>query len=116
MNGAGARELEPARVLALGTSGPGAEGALRGDVGARLDEREERRDEADFRRAAEEGGEKLLECPLQVRHRDAALDDERLDLVKDRRVGGVHALVAVDAARGDDPERRPAPGQLADLD
>ena len=115
MNRAGAGELDPARVLALGAAGSLAEDAARRDVGARLDEREERRDEARLRPRAEERGEEFLDRPLQVRHRDAALDDEPLDLVEDRRVRGVDALVAIDTPRRDHSERRSPLLQLPDL-
>ena len=41
---------------------------------------------------------------LQIRHRDAPVDDHALDLVEHRAVGGVHLVLAVDAARRDDAD------------
>ena len=44
--------------------------------------------------------------PGQVGHRDAPVDDQALDLVEHRQVGGVGRVPAVGAARGDDVDGR----------
>ncbi len=49
--------------------------------------------------------EHVVERAAQVRHRDATVDDEPLDLVEDRAVRGVVLVGAVDAARADDVDR-----------
>ena len=41
---------------------------------------------------------------LQVGHGDALVDDHALNLVEHGGVGGVHLVLAVDAAGGDDAD------------
>ena len=62
----------------------------------------------------EEGAAELLEHPLQVRHRDVAVDREALDLVEHRRVGLV-VVGAVDPARRDHPAGHAVRLHVADL-
>ena len=52
---------------------------------------------------------------LEVAHRDAFADDEALDLLEHRRVRHVEVVAAVDAAGGDDADRRAVPFHVADL-
>src|SRR5512140_3013152 len=119
---AGAHDLDPARARARA-----ARGALRGarapaedarhrDVDARLDEREERRAETDLRIGREESPRERGERALEVRERDALAHREAFHLVEDRRVARVDVVLAVDAARNDDPDRRLLRKHRPDLD
>ena len=114
MHHAGAEDLEP--VLALADPQRAAlPRAADVDLRRGLGEREVRGAEAQFdRRHLEERPAELLEHPLQVRHREVAVDGEPLDLVEHRRVRLVH-VHAVDAARRDHPEGRAPRLERTDL-
>src|SRR5262249_33521332 len=71
-----AHDLDPTRALALRAARALAEDAAHRDVDPGLDEREERRDEPRVRPLAEELLEERRHGPLQVGHRDPAVDDE----------------------------------------
>ena len=59
--------------------------------------------------------EQEVERPRQVGERDALVDRQPLDLVEDRRVGGVRRVAAVGAAERDDVDRRLLRLHRADL-
>src|SRR5205807_6402964 len=81
----GAAHLDPARVLADGATLSVAEEARHVELDRRLGEREEARAHAHLAFRAEERAEELQHGSLQIRERDAAIDDEALDL-EERRV------------------------------
>ncbi len=64
------------------------------------------RAEAHLALRAEEGAHQVQERPLEIGHRDAAVDREPLDLVEDRYVGRVGCLATVDAPERDDVDGR----------
>src|SRR5690606_16054099 len=68
------------------------------DLGGRLGEREERGPQPGARRRPEHGARERVEGPLEVGHRDAAVDREPLHLVEHRGVGGVEGVGAERAA------------------
>jgi hypothetical protein len=75
------------------------------ELGAGLDEREERGPEADLERLAEEVLGEGHERGLEVGHLTPLVDVEALDLVEHRAVGRV-VVAAEGRARGDDADRR----------
>src|SRR5581483_5098504 len=79
---AGAEDLQPAGLLAEPASAPAAHRAVDRHVDAGLDEREVVAAKADAPLPAEEAPGELEERPLEVGHRDAAIDGEPLDLVE----------------------------------
>jgi hypothetical protein len=72
----------------------------------RLGEREVRRPPPRLRVGAEHRAGEVLERALQMRHRDALVHHEALDLVEHRRVGRVEFIGAVRATRAHDRDRR----------
>ena len=80
--------------------------ALHVHLAAWLGEREVVRAEAGDGVLTVELFHERVERALQVRHRDALVDDHALDLVEHGRVRGVHLVLAVDAAGGDHADRQ----------
>ena len=76
------------------------------NLDARLGERKEARAQADLAVGAEELLRQMVERALEVRERDALVDQEPFDLLEVRGVRGVLRVAAVDAARADDCHRR----------
>src|SRR5262245_31960836 len=76
------------------------------ELGRRLGEREVRRAQPRRERAAEEGLRELVDRAGEVGERDAAVDDEALDLVEHREVGGVGRVLPEHPARHDGVDRR----------
>ena len=85
---------------------PGAVGSLDVELGRRLGEREVRRPQARRVARPEVGLGEGLDGAGQVGEGDAPVDDQPLDLVEDRHVGGVGRVAPVDAAGHDDVDGR----------
>src|SRR5690606_28700090 len=105
-----AEDLDPAGVLAQAAAGPRAVGLLAEytsdvDLGARLDEREVARAQADRGARSVDALGELGEDALEMREGDVAVDEERLDLVEHRRVRRV-VVAAVHGPRRDERHRR----------
>src|SRR4051812_41541560 len=101
-----AEHLDVAGVLAQAAAGAGAVRLLAEytsdvDLSAGLDEREVARAEAHRRVRSVEALGELREHALEMRERDVAVDEERLDLVEHRRVRRV-VVAAIDGARSDE--------------
>src|SRR5919109_2354684 len=101
-----AGDLDPPRVTADRAAGAAAEKARDVRLERGLREREVVRAEAHLALLAEEPAHHVEERPLQVGHRDPAVDRETLDLVEDRRVRRVGRVAPVDAAERDHVNRR----------
>ena len=109
-----AQDLQPVAALADDqlVLGPAAADV---DLGRGLGEREVAGAEAHRHVVAlEVGAHEVDQAALEVAHVGAPVDQQALDLVEHRRVGGV-AVAAVGAAGRDDPERRLARLHGADL-
>ena len=114
MDHAAAQDLQPVAALADDQLVARATAADI-DLGRGLGEREVAGAEADRHVVALEiGAHEIGQAALQVPHVHAPVDQQPLDLMEHRRVGGV-AVAAVGAAGGDDPERRLAGQHGADL-
>ncbi len=100
---AAAAPLDPARAVAV-------LGEPHVELGRRLGEREVVRPPAGPRLGAEHGPGEVVQRAAQVRHGDALVHHQALDLVEDRGVGGVQLVGAVGAPGHDHVDRR-LPGQ-----
>src|SRR5262245_53262432 len=92
MNHAGAAELEPPGLLAGAAALAEADPARDVELAPRLDEREVAGAQADLDVVTEEHLPHRGARAPEVRHRDPLVDDERLELVEHRKVGGVEIL------------------------
>ena len=101
MDHAGAQDLDPALTLAGGAARAAALVALDVHLAAGLGEGEVVGAEAGDGAGTVELADDGVEGALQVRHGDALVDDQALDLVEHGGVGGVHLVLAVDPAGGD---------------
>jgi hypothetical protein len=86
------------------------------EFGGRLGEGEVVRAHAGARVGAEQDARDVVERALQVRHGDAAVHDESLELREDRQVGRVELVGAVHPARREYVDRQVAPEHGAHLD
>src|SRR5205807_468098 len=102
MDHAGAHRLDPTREATRPAAPAAADEARHLDLRARLDERKERRREADLALRAEQLPVERLERPFEVGERDALVDREPLDLVEHGHVLRGDLLVAIHAPRHDD--------------
>ena len=103
---AGAEDLDPALALAGGAALAAALVALHVHLAARLGEREVVRAEAGDGVFAVELAHERVERALQIRHRDALVDDHALDLVEHGRMRSVDLILSVDAAGRDHADRQ----------
>ena len=115
MDHAGAEDLDPALTLAGGAALAAALVALHVHLAARLCEREVVRTEAGDGVLTVELFHERVERALQVRHRDALVDDHALDLVEHGGMGGVHLVLAVHAARSENTDGQRARLHRVDL-
>src|SRR6266536_638843 len=106
MNHPGAGGLDPAGVAARAAALPTAHEAGHLDLSPRLDEREERRSEADFPLRPEERPIEGLQRALEVGEGDPLVHRQALHLMEDRHVLRGDLLVAKDAARHDHVDGR----------
>ena len=83
-----------------------AVGTLDVELGRRLGEREVVRPEPAGEVAAEERLRERVDRAGEVRHRDATIDDETLDLMEDRHVRRVGRVAAEHTAGHDHVDRR----------
>src|SRR5262249_34973476 len=110
-----AEDLEPAGLLAHTATVAVTGEAQHVHLGRGLRERKEGRPEADPRARPEHLAREELERPLEVGHRDAAVDRQPFDLVEHRGVRHVDDVAAIDLARHDDAHRRLLRQHRADL-
>jgi hypothetical protein len=98
---AAAKQLNPARVLALAAAFAAAEDAADLHVCAGLGEGEEAGEEARLHRRTKEGLHRMVERAFQVAEGDVRVDAQAFDLLEAREVCRVFGLIAIDLA-GDD--------------
>ena len=115
VNHAAAEDLDPALALAERAAFTVAAVALDIHLRRRLGEREVMRTETNDRVLAVQLFGEQLEDTLEVRHADALIDNQTLDLMEQRRVGCVNGVRTVNTARRDNADRRLALFHRADL-
>src|SRR5690242_7146923 len=108
MNHSRAAELDPAGVLADATPGAFALEATEIKLRARLGEGKVRRAKTRDRVGAKHAAQKLRHCSLQMRHRDAAIHAESLDLVEHRIVRRVGRVATKNTSGRDHANRHAA--------
>ena len=104
MDHAGAQQLDPALALTGGAAHAAALVALHVHLAGGLGEGEVVGAEAGLGALAVELLHHGVEGALQIRHGDALVDDHALHLMEHGGVGGVHLVLAVHPAGGDDAD------------
>src|ERR1051325_1243916 len=116
MHHPGTTQFDPAGILADATTAAPAFEATEIKLRTRLREWEIRRPKTRHRVSAKHAPQKLRDRSLQVRHRDAAVDTETLDLKEHRVVRRIGSIATKHAPRRDHAHRNTATLHRVNLD
>src|ERR1041385_2781031 len=116
MHHPGTTQFDPAGILADATTAALAFEATEIKLRTRLREREIRRPKTRHRVSAEYAPQKLGDCSFQVRHRDAAIPTEPLDLEEHRVVRRIRSIATKHTPRRDHAHRNTPTLHCVNLD
>src|SRR5579859_170450 len=94
VNHAAAQQLDPPTLLADAAAFASTLEAAHGHIGAGFSEGKERREKARLHSGAEQRLHGMVERALEVAECNVAINRQALDLMEDRRVGGIGSVTA----------------------